>query len=220
MTAIRGYNASLLITSQPSVNLPSNMSLQDTGDHQTFVVSSANASYRYWDRLASFTFQTSGDGATWANATPSTIQMVGGKIMFPSAVTGATPSARVTSGKYFPYAVLANITQWSFDGQRNFADATAMSGGINGGGGNPAKIFVPLQIEGTFSVTKFWVPETSESYVAYLTAGTPLILSGVEETGNRYEGYCYDKKLSLKVDNAKLNEHTLEFQLDGNFYLI
>lgn len=220
MAAIAGYNASLLISSPPSVALAANFALQDSGDHTTFVVSAVNSAYRYWDRNTAMTFQTSPDGTTWTTVTPANIQHVGGKVTFASAVTGATPSARVTAGNYFPYGLLANITQWAFDGEMSFADATYMTGTINGGGGNPFKVYQPMQLMGSFSVTKFWIPESSLPMVQYLTAGTPLILSGVEATGNRYEGYCFDKKLQIKSDVSKLVDQTLDFQLSGSFYMV
>jgi hypothetical protein len=195
--------------------------LQDSGDHTTFVVSAANAQYRYWDRAASFTIQTSPDGSSgWTNTAPASIQYVGGKVTFASAVTGATPSARVTVGKYYAYATLANITKWTFDGQRTFGDSTSMSA-TPSQAGSAARTFVPLQLQGSFTVEKFWVPETSEGYVGYIKNGTLLILSGSDfVTGHRYEGYVYNNKFSLNVDNGKLIDAPLEFTLDGTIYLI
>ncbi len=220
MAAIQGYEASLLISSPPSLALPADLALQDSGDHTTFVISSANAAYRYWDPSVPMTFQTAPDGVTWSNATPATIQYVGGIIVLAAPLAGVTPSARVTTGNYYPYAVLAQITQWTFDGQMTFADNTTMTGGINGGGGSPWRTFQPILLDGSFSVTKFWIPETALSLVQYITTGQILILSGVEATGNRYEGYCYDKKMQLKQDISKLVEQTLDLQVSGNFYQV
>jgi hypothetical protein len=220
MVAIAGYEAALLISSPPSVALPADLALQDSGDHQTFVVSASASAYRYWDPSVPMTFQTAPDGATWSNVTPATVQYVGGKIVLAAPISGTLPSARVTAGNYYPYAVLANVTQWTFDGQMNFADNTTMSGGINGGSSNPFKTFQPMLLEGSFSLTKFWVPESSLPLFTYLTSGQPLILSGVEATGNRYEGYCYDKKMQLKSDVSKLLEQTIDLQVSGNFYQV
>lgn len=218
MPAIQGYNAALLMSSPPSVALASNFALQDSGDHTTFLVSAANSAYRYWDTSSVFTFQTAPDGSTWSNTTPKVVQYLGGKVTFASAVSGATPSARVTAGNYFPYGLLAQITAWSFDGQMSFADNTVMTGQIGGGGGSPFKTFQPMQLEGAFSVTKFWVPESSVPFAQYLTSATPLVLSGVEATGNRYEGMCFLKKGSIKTDVTKLVDEALDLQLSGQFY--
>ncbi len=220
MSAIAGFAAAVLITSQPSIALAANFALVDSGDHTTFAVSTGNAAYRYWDKATAMTFQTSPDGSTWTTVAPASIQYVGGKVTFGSAVSGGTPSARVTAGNYYPWAVLANVTDWSFDGERTFADSTTLSGDGAGGAGSPFKVFTPLLLTGTFTLNKFWVPESSIGFVADMTAATPLIISGYEQTGNRYEGYCFDKKLSLKTSVDKLVEESVEFQLSGSFYMV
>lgn len=220
MSALAGYQGALLISSPPSVSLPTNMALVDSGDHTTFLVSTGNAAYRYWDRSVAMTFQTAPDGVTWSNATPAVIQHVGGKVTFAAPVSGATPSARVTAGNYYPYALLANVTSWNFDGQMGMADTTSLSGATGGGSGSAAKTFQPLLLEGTLTFNKFWVPESSVGFFSYITAGTLLMVSCVAGTGNRYEGYVYDKKMSLKTDVSKLVEEALEFQITGNFYAV
>ena len=221
MAALAGYDGYLLLTSPPSVNLPADFALDDSGDHTTFVTSSSNKQYRYWDQLASFTFQTSPDGSTsWVDTAPASIQYVGGKVTFPTAVTGATPSARVTVGKYFPYAVIANIMKWAFNGERMFQDATVMTA-TDSSAGSAAKVFAPLLLSGTFSVDKFWVPESSEGYGGDITAGTSLIISGVVyTTGHRYEAYCYNNKFTMNLDITKLVDSPLEFQLSGPIYCV
>lgn len=220
MSALAGYQGALLVTAPPSVSLPANMALVDSGDHQTFSVGAGNATYRYWDNTATFTFQTAPDGTTWTNATPTTVQYVSGKVVFAAPVTGATPSARVTAGKYFSYALLANVTGWTFDGQMAFGETTSLSGAIGGGSGSPAKTFQPLLLEGTIALTKFWVPESSVGFFAYVTGGTPLIVSCVAGTGNRYEGYVFTQKLGIKTDVSKLVEETLDFRINGNLYAV
>lgn len=216
MPALAGYNGAILLTSTPSVALASNFALQDSGDHTTFVVSTANTAYRYWDRSSSFTFQTSGDGSTgWTTVTPASVRYVNGQVTFASAVSGASPSARITAGNYFPYAVLAQVSEWNFDGEWNMEDVTVLSGGASGGGGSRATLFLPTMFKGTFKIKKFWVDESALSVVTYITAGTPLILSCVTPDGHRYEAYVYDAKGSIANSVSKAVSEDLEFQIDG-----
>lgn len=219
MPAIAGYNGAVLITSPPSVNLAANIALQDSGDHTTFFMSVANAAYRYWDNASPITFQTSPDGSTsWGTVVPASIQYPGGKVTFPAAVTGATPSARISVGKYFVYTLLANVTEWDADIENIMEDATALSGGIGGGGGSRGLVYVPVMRKGTFKLKKWWVDELSMSNLVYVTTGVPLILSCVAPTGGRIEGYVWDNKMSIKNAVEKLIEEDLDFQITGNFY--
>jgi len=215
--AIAGYEGSLLVTSPPSVALTNDV-LTDSGDHTTYT--EATAAHRYWDRSTIPVVQTSPDGTTWTtqSATLYKVQYIGGKIIWNTAQASGTQT-RISSGvSYFPYALLANITQWSFDGEMSFEDSTSMSGAIGGGSGSPFKTFVPMLLTGLMSVTKFWVPETSEGYVADIVQGTYLLFSGVAGTGNRYEGYGWVKKMGIKTDVSKLTESPLDIQFDGSFY--
>jgi hypothetical protein len=219
MSAIAGYNGAVLITSPPSVNLAANIALQDSGDHTTFFMSAGNAAYRYWDNANTITFQTSPDGSTsWGTVVPASIQYPGGRVTFPAAVTGATPSARISVGKYFVYTLLANVTEWDFDGEWILEDATALSGAIGGGGGSRAMVYVPTMQKGTFKLKKWWVDELSMSNLNYITTAVPLILSCVAPTGGRFEGHVWDNKMSIKNAVEKLITEDLDFQITGNFY--
>jgi hypothetical protein len=219
--AIAGYQGALLVTSPPSITLGADYALTDSGDHTTYNNPVANATERYWDRASVPVVQTSVDGTTWIAALAgTTIRSIGGQVVLPAALTGTAQVRLHSGGKYFPYALLANITQWSFDGEMSFEDSTSMSGAIGGGSGSPFKTFVPMLLTGLMSVTKFWVPETSEGYVADITNGTYLLFSGVAGTGNRYEGYGWIKKLGIKTDVSKLTESPLDIQFDGTFYAV
>ena len=219
MAALAGYNGALLITSPPSVSLTANIGLQDSGDHTTFFMSNANAAFRYWDQVNTLTFQTSPDGSTsWGTVVPASIQYPGGRVTFAAAVTGATPSARISVGKYFAYALLANVTEWDFDGEWALEDVTALSGVIGGGGGSRARVFQPTMMKGTFKLKKWWVDELQLSNLAYVTTMTPLILSCVTPLGNRIEGYVWDNKMSIKDAVDKIIQEDLDFQITGPFY--
>ncbi len=217
MGATAAINSSLLITSIPAVSLSANFPLQDSGDHTTFLVSSANAAYRYWDSSTAMTFQTSPDGSTsWGTVIPLSVQYVGGKVTFPAAVTGATPSARITVGKYLPYTTLANVAEWDFDGEWQLEDTTALTGI----GGSRARVFTPTVMKGSMKLKNWWVDELTWTVFSYVTAGTPLVASCVTPAGNRLEGYIFDSKMSIKSAIDKVVTEDLEFQITGPFYAV
>lgn len=163
-----------------------------------------------------------GQAYTTVSASLYTVHYPGGTIVMTTPFLGANIGVKAHSANYFPWAVLANVTQWGFDGQTNFADTTAIAGDGNGGllANAGFKTFMPLLLEGDFSITKFWVPESQTGFAADITNGTLFIISGVMLSGNRYEGYVYAKKLSIKTDVQKLTESSLDFQVSGQFYLV
>jgi len=163
------------------------------------------------------------NGQIWTNTSSGfTIQHIGAWVRFAAPYLGASVGVRFSSIYYFAWATLANVTMWQFDGQATMIDNTSMLGDGNGGlqAGAGWKTFQPLLLEGTFSVTKFWVPESQSGFVADITGLTLFIISGATLSGNRYEGYAYLKKLSIKDDVAKLDEESLDFQLSSTFYTV
>ncbi len=164
------------------------------------------------------------NGQAWTTISASnyTVHYPSGVIVLNAPYLGASVGIRAHSANYFPWAVLANITQWAFDGQRTFQDNTSLQGDGMGGlqAGAGFKTFQPLLLEGAFTVTKFWVPESQLGFAADITNGTLFIISGAEMSGNRYEGYAYAKKASIKTDVQKLTDESLDFQLSGQFYLV
>ena len=163
-----------------------------------------------------------GQAYTTVSSANYTVHYPGGVIVMTAPYLGANIGVKAHSGSYMPWAVLANVTQWQFDGQTNFGENTSIQGDGNGGlqAGAGYKTFQPLLLEGTFMVTKWWVPESQAGFAADITAGTLFIISGVFLSGNRYEGYVYAKKASIKSDVQKLTDESLDFQVSGQFYLI
>lgn len=149
-----------------------------------------------------------------------TIQYIGGWVRFAAPLLGASVGVRFNGIWYFPWITLANVTQWQFDGQATMIENTSMLGDGNGGlqAGAGWKVFQPLLLEGAFTVTKFWVPESQAGFATDITDQTLFIISGATLSGNRYEGFAYAKKLSIKDDVQKLAESGLDFQLSGQFY--
>lgn len=156
------------------------------------------------------------------SATTYGVHYASGSVVFSPALLGTSIGVKAHSAYYFPWAVLANVTAWNFEGQTNFEENTSILGDGLGGlqSGAGYKTFQPLLLEGSFSVTKFWVPESQIGFAADITNGTQFIVSGVMLSGNRYEGYCYAKKASIKSDVQKLTDESLDFQFRGPFYLV
>jgi hypothetical protein len=161
---------------------------------------------------------------TTISSTLYTIQWLGAVVIFNTALLGASVGVRFFTGGggYFPWTVLANITLWGFDGQTTFQDNTSIQGDGLGGLSASAgyKTFQPLLLEGTFTVTKWWVPTSQDGFSGDITNGTLFIISGVMMSGNRYEGYAYAKKDSIKSDVQKLTDSSLDFQFSGQFYCV
>ncbi len=216
MGQLAGFLGDVLITQTPAVSI-TNQNLTDSGDHTTFNVSVSDAAKRYWDDTATFVFQTSPDGTTWTTVAPASIQYVGGKVTFPSAVTGATPSARISSGAYLPYSRLLEVTQWNFSGSRDMKDVTSLKGPSST---DRSKVFLPLQLSGTMSLNKWWLAESAEASNLFtlLTTGAKCVVSLITAANNRYEGFVYVKDQSLADAVNDVVSRAISFQITSNFY--
>ncbi len=216
MAQLAGFQGQVLITQTPNVAI-SNQLLQDSGDHTTFTVKVVDAAKRYWDDTTAFVFQTSPDGTTWTTVAPASVKYVGGSVTFPAAVTGATPSARVSSGAYWPYSTMLEVTDWKFSGQRLMKDVTSMKGP---GSTDRSKAFIPLQLTGNMSLNKWWQTELAEvtGFLNLITTGARTVLSLVTPANNRYEGYVFMKTGATHIPVADVVDRALQFQITGNFY--
>lgn len=216
MAELAGFQGQVLITQTPNVAI-SNQGLLDSGDHTTFSVTVGNAAKRYWDDTAAFVFQTSPDNATWTTVAPASVQYVGGKVTFPAAVTGATPSARISSGAYWPFSTMLEVTDWKFQGQRLMKDVTSMKGP---GSTDRSKTFIPLQLTGMLNLNKWWQTEIAEvtGFLTLITTGARVVLSLVTPASSRYEGYVFMKTGSIHDPVADVVDRALQFQITGNFY--
>lgn len=217
MSGLHGKHSQIILTSSPSLSF-TNLALQDKGDHKTFFVSTANAAKRYWDAGQTLTFQTSPDGTTWTNATPASVRTLSGSITFTSAVTGGTPSARVSVGHYFPWGALAWVSEWAPDVDRDMKEDTRQTTTST-----PTKVrtYVPGLLGGSFKLTGFVVDDTT-SHLALAATDTPLIASMVVDvvTGARLECAGFLTKDSVKVNVDDLESEELDFQATGQIYFI
>ena len=215
--AIHGKHSQFIWTSTPSLSF-TNLALTDSGDHKTFYVPSGSASKRYWDGGQTLTFQTSPDGTTWSSATPATIRTTSGSITFSSAVTGGTPSARVSAGYYFPWSAAAWVDEWSADVSRDVKESTTQT--VTG---SPTqwRTFAPGLLGGSLKVVGFIVDDTV-SNLALATTNSPLIASMVLDvvTGARIECSGFLMKDSVKVNVGDLESEELDFQITGPVYFI
>ncbi len=215
MTAHHGNKSQILLTSYPSLAL-SNFALTDSGDHTTFTTPVGQAAKRQWDNTASFTFQTSPDGSTWTTVVPALVQYVGGQVTFPAAVSGGTPSARVSVGAYLPYAAVATSTGFSADLDREVKENTVQT--VNS---TPVrfKTYQPGLLSGTMKLMGFTADPT---YLPLVTATSPLVASLVMDvtTGSRVEFACMLTKDGYKTAIGELETEDLEIKINGQVYII
>jgi len=215
MTATHGSHGQLILTSTPNVSM-TDQALVDSGDHTTFNISNAPTK-RYWDRTASFVFQTSIDGTTWNTATPASVQYVGGLVTFSGAVSG-THQARIHSGAYLPYAAIGSIVEWAPDLDRDTSETTCMSTNST-----PTrwKAYAGGLVGGTIKISKFLVDNTYVNLVTITTDDTLVASLVVDVTTGlpRLECYCKLEKDSMKVPLKDLEMEDLSFKIDGPLYL-
>lgn len=210
-----GNKGQVLLTSRPGLTLTS-FALTDSGDHKTFFTPLAQSAKRYWDNEAVFTFESSPDGTTWSAATPANVQYIGGIITFASAIVGATPSARVASGAYLPWAALAQISEWDYELSRNIMEDTTMSTD-----GNPTRwrTYTPGLLGATSKLSRFQV---NGGLSGELTSDSLLVLSGVLDltTGIRMESFAKLQKQGLKIPLDGLETEDLDLQNVGPVYFL
>lgn len=205
MTALAGVFADILLPSGASLSIPVNTALTDSGDHTTFQLA-YNSTFRGWDKSVAMTFQTSPDGSTgWVNTTPKTIVFDAGKVTFSSAVSGATPSARITVGNYFVLTSVGNCTEWSASLAAKSVDATTMKG-VGGSAWEDNQV---TTLGGMFSIKKWWVDNT---FFNHVTARDLLLLSCLTPDGHHFDAYGFFSDNSIKLAVAGLVESDLSFK--------
>lgn len=211
MGALAGYLAGIWLAVQPSITF-TNLALTDSGDHIHFSMSETDI-HRYWDPTATLTVQTAPDGSTWTTANPSTytVQYVGGKIVFASAVTGGTPSARV-SGKYMALAFIGDAKTVDIKAQLDVMDATVLTNPPS-----PWKTKVATLADSDISLGK-WLIDTS--YLGYLSQRLVLSLYNGRNAQQRYECFAFMKDESIKISEKDLISEDLNFTSDGAVYFI
>ena len=152
MAVEHGSKGQLIHTSTPALAF-TNEALTNSGDDTTFFIPVGQEAKRYWDRETAMVFETSEDGnPPWTPVVPASIQYVGGRVTFPGAVTGATPSARIASGKYLPWAAIGDIVSYSFDFARDEHDTTALT---TTSSPTRNRIFLMGLAGGNFTISKF-----------------------------------------------------------------
>lgn len=212
--AIAGYKAGLFLAAPASVSM-TDEAMTDSGDHTTFNVT--NEAHGCWDSSASFSVQTAPDGSTWTTASASTykINYAIGQVVFASAVSGATPSCRIASGKYLPIAFLAGVT--SIDGT---VTGTALDTTSFQNPPDPWKTFIPGINGGTVKLACLWV--NGGTFLAHMTAADLLVLKIYpDSTGTaRYQGYGVLTTDAIKSAVSAVNTEELDFNINGKLYYV
>lgn len=203
-TPLAGVFADIQLPSGASLGIPVNTALIDSGDHTTFQLA-YNSTFRAWDKSVAMTFQTSPDGSTsWVNTAAKTIVYAAGKVTFPSAVSGATPSARITVGNYFVLASIGNSTDWSAALAVKSVDATT----FKGVGGTAWEDYLLTTMGGKFALKKWWIDHT---FFNHVSSRDVLVLSCLMPDGHHFDAYGYFADQSIKSAVAGLVETDLNF---------
>ncbi|MBX6361319.1 MAG: hypothetical protein IRZ03_14710 [Acidobacterium ailaaui] len=215
MPALSGAYGSVLLASPPAVALSSEV-LMDSGDHQTFRISTASYGLkRYWNPQASWTVQTTTDGSTWTTVPASgySIRYLTGQVTLTSALSGSAPGCRVT-GAYLPTATLGQVKDWTLTLSSDLADVTTMQG--------PSasvvfKQYVPLLLGAEVKLSLYYADATFWTLVQSGTVPNQLIL--VLYTGRtsteRYEAFARVKQDEIKLAVDAIVEEGLDCTLDG-----
>jgi len=212
MAPLPGYLASVWITPTSSTSF-TNLNLVDSGDHKKFSVP-VNDPKRYWDPAAAFVVQTAPDGSTWSTATVGTytVQYVNGTVTFNSAVTGGTPSARISSGKYFALSFLGDAKSVNVKAQLDLHDATVFTNPPS-----PWKTKVATLADTDIALGKWWIDTT---FLAYLGNRCVIVAYNGQNVNQRYECFAFLKSESIKIAVKDLISDDLDFTSDGPLYFI
>lgn len=204
MGALAGYKASLYATTTPSVAF-TNEAFTDAGDHKNYTIS--NSVKTFWDNATALTVQTSPDAIVWTTVTVGfTVNYCGGIITFASAVTGATPSCRV-SGNYLPYSLVGDAKEVDVTVTLDILDSTSFN--TTGWKTKTASL-----VGAEMKVNKWWI---DLFYVTALATSRRMVLSAYSgaNANQRIQGFGYIKDDSLKVAINALVEESLTFDIDG-----
>jgi hypothetical protein len=213
MGALPGYLASVWLTPTTGSVAFTNLNLVDSGDHKTFNVT-VNDAKRYWDPSVALTVQTAPDGSTWTTANPSTytVRYVNGQVVFASAVTGGTPSARVSAGNYFPLSFLGDAKSVNLKPQLDVQDVTTWQ--------NPSvgwKTKLALLGDVDISLGKYWVDTT---FLGYLGNRLVVVAYDGENPNQRFECFAFMKDESIKIAAKDPIGDDISFVSDGAVYFI
>lgn len=128
MTVLPGYKASVNVSTGVST-ATTNEAMTDVGGlHTTFQVT--NKAHMFIDPTVAVVVQTSPDGTTWTTQTSGfTLQYCGGIVVFVVAVTGATPSCRLSSANYLVTSQAALAKSVDIIPQVDIIDVSTFAGG-------------------------------------------------------------------------------------------
>lgn len=213
MTALAGYLTNIYLTATTPIAF-TDLALTDSGDHINFQAAN-NATQRYWDPDVVITVQTSPDGTTWTTITNYIARFCGGKITLPSALSGATPSVRV-SGSYLPTSFLGNAKSIDLKIQEDIVDTTTFQNPPS-----PWKTKLSLLGDNDISISKWWI---DTAFLGYLSHRCVLTVypdaASTTAPNQRYECFAYLKGDSIKIAINAVTEETLDFTQSGslNYY--
>ena len=205
MAPIPGFKASVYVSSGASIAF-TQAPCTDSGDHTKFQITSST--YRYVDPLTALTIQTSPDGVTWTTITSGyTFFFCGGIIVLSSALSGSTPSVRI-SGAYYVVSQAMQAKTIEIQPTIGILDATTFASG--GWKVKIASLGDVVYKLGQFQVDNFYLSQL----------GQLMVVSGYSgrNPNERIEGYGLIKTDGIKIDVKALNEESIDIEGYGPPY--
>lgn len=149
-------------------------------------------------------------GQTWTttSATLYTVQYVGGKVIFGSALLGTAQVRIHSGGKYFVYSTFAQGNSAELDASPDMLEVSVFGAGRG-------KQYIPGQTSGKFTLKAFWVDNT---FLQMITDGFKLIFSMAVDGTHRYEGYSYTSGDKISCPVGGVVGEDLDFQVTGAWY--
>lgn len=208
MGALAGFKADVYLAAGPGVPI-TNEATTDAGDHKTFSIT--NQARRYLDKDTAVVVQTSPDGSTgWTTVTSGfVLHYVGGYVVFDTAITGATPSVRI-SGAYLPYSVAGSAKSVEINNDVNLEDSTTFAD--NGWMTKIATLAGSSIKLSQWFVDSFYLDNIGKRLVVSAYSG--------RNANQRIEAFAFMKSDSIKFAVDALEEESLDFDVDGKVYAI
>jgi hypothetical protein len=216
VAAISGAGASIKFASYANAVLTDEV-LTDSGDHKIFNISSSSfATKRIWDRLATFTVQTTIDGGSnWIAAVAGyTIRYLTGQVTLFAPLVPGTVGCRIHAGAYLPLSTAANAKMWEVSAQAGKLESTVFTGSA------PVwKTYVPGLLESSIKLSQWWADHT---WITILTTSGTASGTLVAElytgrsTYERYSGFARIAQDDIKVPVNGLIEEPIDLIADSN----
>ncbi len=202
-----GFKATVYVSASGPTTPLTNEAMTDVGGlHTTYAIT--NIAHSYLDPATPVVVQTSPDGTTWTTQTSGfTLNYCGGVVVFNVAVTGATPSCRISSANYITVSQALWATSVDMQTQIDIADISTLGGGA-------WKQKLAIIGDATIKLTQWWVDTFYISSLGSLLV--VVIYTGSTTSPNqRFQCYALIKQDNLKFDVKAVEEEAIDLESSG-----